>query len=123
MQPLSLKAAALLVVDVQQGFTVLCPNELPVPGGVEIVPAINSLMRLSWARIDASQDWHPPDHCSFLGRRDNIYPPHCVMETPGAEFVPAQAGGWILGVGNTVGRAEPGTTAGASRLGKDSVVG
>ena len=29
-------------------------------------------------RIDASQDWHPPDHCSFLGQRDNLYPPHCV---------------------------------------------
>src|SRR5439155_23047020 len=80
--------AALLVVDVQRGFTILCPKELPVPGGVEIVPGINELMRLSWARIDASQDWHPADHCSFLGRRDNLYPPHCVMVTPGAEFLP-----------------------------------
>jgi nicotinamidase/pyrazinamidase len=88
MQPISLKSAALLVVDVQQGFTVLCPNELPVPGGVEIVPKVNELMGLSWARIDASQDWHPPDHCSFLGQRDSIYPAHCVMGTPGAEFVP-----------------------------------
>jgi nicotinamidase/pyrazinamidase len=43
---------------------------------------------LPWARIDASQDWHPPDHCSFLGRRDNFYPPHCVMGTPGADFLP-----------------------------------
>ncbi len=88
MQPLSLKSAALLVVDVQCGFTVLCPRELPVPGGVEIVPRINELLRLSWGRIDASQDWHPPDHCSFLDQRDNIYPPHCVMGTPGAEFLP-----------------------------------
>ena len=39
-------------------------------------------------RVDASQDWHPPDHCSFLGRRDNLYPPHCVMGTPGADFLP-----------------------------------
>src|SRR5262249_33768357 len=46
------------------------------------------LLRMPWARIDASQDWHPPDHCSFLGRRDNLYPPHCVMGTPGAEFLP-----------------------------------
>ena len=79
---------ALLVVDVQQGFTTLCPNELPVPGGVEIGPAVNRLLALSWKRIDASQDWHPPDHCSFLGRRDNLYPPHCVMNTPGADFLP-----------------------------------
>jgi nicotinamidase/pyrazinamidase len=43
---------------------------------------------MSWARIDASQDWHPPDHRSFLGRTDNLYPPHCVMGTLGAEFLP-----------------------------------
>jgi nicotinamidase/pyrazinamidase len=59
-----------------------------VPGGLEIVPNINRLLELPWARIDASQDWHPPDHCSFLGRRDNLYPPHCVQGTPGADFLP-----------------------------------
>jgi nicotinamidase/pyrazinamidase len=59
-----------------------------VPGGLEIVPNVNRLLELSWARIDASQDWHPPDHCSFFGRRDNIYPPHCVAGTPEAEFIP-----------------------------------
>jgi nicotinamidase/pyrazinamidase len=75
-------------VDAQRGFTTLCPAELPVPGGVEIMPAINRLLGLQWRRIDASQDWHPPDHCSFLGRRDNLYPPHCVQGTPGAEFLP-----------------------------------
>ena len=79
---------ALVVVDVQQGFTSLCPNELPVPGGLEIVSKLNDLLDLPWARIDATQDWHPADHCSFLGKRDNIYPPHCVMNTPGAEFLP-----------------------------------
>src|SRR3954464_9174307 len=78
----------LVVVDVQRGFTTLCPAELPVPGGLEIVPAVNRLLELPWARLDASQDWHPPDHCSFLGRRDTLYPPHCVMGTPGAEFLP-----------------------------------
>lgn len=80
--------AALVVVDVQQGFTTLCPNELPVPGGLEIVPAVNRLLALPWARIDATQDWHPANHCSFLGQAHNIYPPHCVMNTPGAEFLP-----------------------------------
>src|SRR5207244_4089662 len=83
-----LHQSALLVVDAQRGFTSLCPAELPVPGGLEIVPAVNRLLERPWARIDASQDWHPPDHCSFLGRRDNLYPPHCVMGTPGAEFLP-----------------------------------
>jgi nicotinamidase/pyrazinamidase len=88
MGPLPLQQSSLLVVDAQQGFTTLCPRELPVPGGLEIVPPINRLLQLAWARSDASQDWHPPDHRSFLGRRDNLYPPHCVMGTPGAEFLP-----------------------------------
>jgi len=88
MQPIQLQTASLLVVDAQQGFTTLCPNELPIPGGLEIVPNVNLLLGLTWARIDASQDWHPPDHCSFLGRRDKLYPPHCVAGTPGAEFIP-----------------------------------
>lgn len=83
-----LSQSSLLVVDAQQGFTFMRPAELPVPGGLEIVPNINRLLELPWARIDASQDWHPPDHCSFLGRRDNLYPPHCVAGTPGADFLP-----------------------------------
>ncbi|QJW95311.1 isochorismatase family protein [Frigoriglobus tundricola] len=79
---------SLIVVDAQQGFTELCPAELPVPGGDAIVPQVNALLALPFARIDATQDWHPPDHRSFVGRADNLYPPHCVMNTPGAEFLP-----------------------------------
>ena len=37
MAPLSLSYSVLLVVDVQRGFTFLCPAELPVPGGSAIV--------------------------------------------------------------------------------------
>ncbi|HEV3144041.1 MAG TPA: isochorismatase family protein, partial [Gemmataceae bacterium] len=60
-----------------------------VPGGLQIVPKVNALLTLPFfARIDASQDWHPPDHCSFFGQRDNLYPPHCVAGTPGADFIP-----------------------------------
>lgn len=81
-------ASALLVVDAQCGFTELCPSELPVPGGLAIVPVINRLMEWPWARIDATQDWHPPDHRSFHGQIDNRYPPHCVAGTRGAEFLP-----------------------------------
>lgn len=83
-----MNTASLLVVDAQCGFTALCPRELPVPGGVEIVPAINHLLAHTWNRIDASIDWHPPDHRSFHGQRDHIYPPHCVAGTRGAEFLP-----------------------------------
>jgi nicotinamidase/pyrazinamidase len=88
MRRLILGESCLLVVDVQRGFTELCPAELPVPGGREVVPAVNRLLGLPWARIDASQDWHPPDHRSFLGQSDNLYPPHCVIGTAGAEFLP-----------------------------------
>src|SRR5215470_10328917 len=88
MVSIRLKESCLLVVDAQRGFSTLCPQELPVPGGLEIVPAVNRLLEFPWARIDASQDWHPPDHCSFLGQRDNLYPSHCVMGTPGADFLP-----------------------------------
>lgn len=79
---------SLIVVDAQQGFTELCPDELPIPCGAGIVGAVNALLALPFARIDATQDWHPPDHCSFFGQRDNLYPPHCVQGTRGAEFLP-----------------------------------
>lgn len=88
MEPVRLRESGLLVVDAQCGFTSLCPKELPIPGGQEIVPSVNRLLELPWARIDASQDWHPPNHCSFRGQRLNIYPSHCVAGTPGAEFLP-----------------------------------
>jgi nicotinamidase/pyrazinamidase len=91
MDPIRLTDSSILVVDAQCGFTTLCPDELPVLGGLEIVPAINRLMELPWRRIDASLDWHPPDHCSFFGQRDNLYPPHCVINTRGAEFLPGLA--------------------------------
>jgi len=74
-----------LVVDAQRGFTTLCPRELPVPGGLEIVPNVNRLLDLPWARIDASQDWHPPDHCSFR-EKGGPWPSHCVRNSKGAEF-------------------------------------
>ena len=88
MARLTPSSTSLLVVDAQLGFTELCPAELPVPGGAAIVPRVNDLLALPFARVDATQDWHPPDHRSFLGRADNLYPPHCVMGTPGAEFLP-----------------------------------
>jgi nicotinamidase/pyrazinamidase len=88
MNPIRLQETSVLVVDAQCGFSPLCPNELPVPGAMEIVPVVNRLLGEGWARIDASQDWHPPDHRSFLGRQDNLYPPHCVAGTRGADFLP-----------------------------------
>lgn len=91
IEKLTISRTALIVVDMQCGFSELCPDELPVPGALDIVPAVNRLLSYDWARIDATQDWHPPDHCSFLGQRDNLYPPHCVQGTRGADFVPELA--------------------------------
>lgn len=88
MNPIHPTKTCLLVVDAQRGFSELCPDELPVPGALAIVPAVNRLLELPWARIDASLDWHPPEHRSFRGRRDNLYPPHCIVGSPGAEFLP-----------------------------------
>jgi nicotinamidase/pyrazinamidase len=88
VEPTLFGQSTLLVVDAQKGFSPLCPRELPIPGALEIVPNLNRLLERPWARIDASQDWHPPDHCSFLGHRDNLYPPHCVAGTAGADFLP-----------------------------------
>jgi nicotinamidase/pyrazinamidase len=88
MSPIDSRSTALLVVDAQRGFTSLCPAELPVPGGLEIVPNVNRLLDCPWLRIDATQDWHPPNHCSFAGQRLNLYPPHCLWNTPGADFLP-----------------------------------
>ncbi len=88
MKKFTLSKTGLVVIDAQKGFTDLCPNELPVPGGTEIVSPINHLLTVDWKRIDATQDWHPKNHRSFLGYADNLYPPHCVMGTPGAEFLP-----------------------------------
>src|SRR5687767_13025366 len=75
---------------------------LGVPGGDEVVPVANRLA----ARFDvvaATQDWHPPDHGSFVtrhpgraagdvvdlaGLRQVLWPVHCVQGTPGAELHP-----------------------------------
>lgn len=83
------KSDGLLVVDVQRDF---CPGgALEVPEGDAIIPIIND-----WARaahqmglpIVASRDWHPEGHASFE-EQGGKWPPHCVRETPGAEFHPA----------------------------------
>lgn len=90
----------LLVVDVQNDF---CPGgALAVPGGDEIVPAINRLGR-RFAHAILTQDWHPPGHSSFASAHPGhapfatvemgygtqiLWPDHCVQGSPGAAFHP-----------------------------------
>ena len=88
----------LVAVDVQNDF---CPGgRLAVPRGDEVVPAINRLCE-RFRHVVLTQDWHPPGHLSFAsshpGRkpfetieapygRQELWPDHCVQDTPGAEF-------------------------------------
>jgi nicotinamidase/pyrazinamidase len=93
--------AALLVVDLQNGF-VSEPDELPVEGATAIIPIVDRLVPRFAVRI-ASQDWHPHDHGSFASRHPGVqpfdrgtlagvdqvfWPDHCVQGTRGAAFHP-----------------------------------
>jgi len=71
---------ALILVDIQNDF---CPGgSLAVKEGDQIVPVVNELQK-HFALVIATKDWHPPGHSSF----ETLWPPHCVQETAGAEFV------------------------------------
>src|SRR5258708_14978620 len=71
---------ALLIVDVQNDF---CPGgTLAVPEGDRVVPVINQMMD-ALPLVIASKDWHPKDTVHF-----KKWPPHCVQNTPGADFHP-----------------------------------
>jgi nicotinamidase/pyrazinamidase len=79
---------ALLVVDVQRDFC--AGGALAVPGGEEVVPVLNRWLEEAESAgipIFLSRDWHPSDHVSFEAR-GGPWPPHCVQDTPGAEFHP-----------------------------------
>ena len=79
---------ALLVVDVQNDF---CPGgTLAVDNGDAVVPILNNLMP-RFSTVVFTRDWHPRDHCSFSDNPkfvDGSWPPHCVADTPGAQFHP-----------------------------------
>lgn len=77
---MSNKGSCLIIVDLQNDF---CEGgTLAVKGGSEIVPLVNSLMD-RFDLVIATQDWHPPDHRSF-----DIWPPHCVQDSKGAQLHP-----------------------------------
>jgi len=52
----------LLVVDVQNDFC--SGGKLAVPGGEEVVPALNRLAT-QFEHVVLTQDWHPAGHSSF----------------------------------------------------------
>ena len=81
---------ALVIVDVQNDFA--DPRgSLAVRGAADVIPVINgeaALARSNHALVVLTQDWHPPRTPHFI-RDGGPWPPHCVMDTWGAELHPA----------------------------------
>lgn len=95
------KHSALIVVDVQNGFTP--GGNLAVTDADQIIPLINQLAR-QFEMVVLTQDWHPDQHISFADNHENkapfetielpygtqvLWPKHCVQGTADAEFHPA----------------------------------
>ena len=79
---------ALLIVDVQNDF---CPGgTLPIEGGDAVIPVLNQWIEAAEKAgipVYASRDWHPTGHISFKNQGGQ-WPPHCIQDTPGADFHP-----------------------------------
>ena len=81
---------ALVIVDVQNDFAD-SRGSLAVRGAADIIPVINgeaTLARSNGTLVVLTQDWHPPRTPHFI-RDGGPWPPHCVMDTWGAELHPA----------------------------------
>lgn len=80
---------ALIVVDMQHDFA--DPSgSLYVSGGEQTVAPIAAEIAAAssaGATVVFTQDWHPA-HTPHFAADGGIWPVHCVMGTPGAEFVP-----------------------------------
>ena len=82
---------ALLVVDVQADFVE--GGSLGVNGGLQVAAMIARHVRHfknEYQLVVASRDYHEsaPDHISDHPDFINTWPPHCMVGTPGAAFVP-----------------------------------
>jgi len=81
------KLDSLIIVDMQNDF--MPGGALPVENALTIIPKINKYIDIfskNGALIVATRDWHPPNHISFK-TRGGPWPPHCIQNTKGAEFV------------------------------------
>src|SRR5262245_46871618 len=78
---------ALLVVDVQNDFC--AGGALAVENSEHVIAALNrhiAGLAASGATIYASRDWHPRETSHF--KPQGPWPPHCVQQSPGADFHP-----------------------------------
>lgn len=94
----SRERSLLLVVDIQVDF--LPGGALGVAEGDALIAPVDALLRSdSFARVIATQDWHPAGHISFAssheghepfetitlyGHEQVLWPDHCVQDTAGA---------------------------------------
>ena len=90
----------LVVIEVQKDFC--AGGALEVQNADAVVEPINKLMDV-FPNVAISQDWHPVGHKSFYTSHEGkkpfetvempygeqiLWPEHCVVGTPGAEFHP-----------------------------------
>ena len=84
---MSATGESLVFFDVDTQVDFMCPTgRLYVPGAEQIVPNLGRLM--DWARenevpVVSSADAHSPGDPEF-----KIWPPHCVLGTPGQQRIP-----------------------------------
>lgn len=88
-------------VDPQRGFSPLCPQELPVPEGDQIVTELNAQATFAGTRL-VSKDCHPVEAPWIAARPEETlqpvggnypdldvkWPPHCVVGTEGNRLLP-----------------------------------
>lgn len=85
-------------IDPQNGFTPVCPNELPVPEGNDIVAALNEQAQYASLRV-VSKDAHPANAIWAAGKQGPQFSPvdgdnvdirwqmHCVPGTKGFDLI------------------------------------
>ena len=90
---------AAIDVDPQRTFSPLCPDELPVPEGDQIAPALNAQAELADLRI-LTKDAHPSQAVWVVDSHDKMLQPlphpnadltwvaHAVPGTPGFKTIP-----------------------------------
>ncbi|WP_286184297.1 isochorismatase family protein [Pantoea sp. Cy-639] len=86
-------------VDAQNGFTAHAPQELPVPDGEQIVPALDAMALRASLRL-GSKDAHPANAAWVVANHEQMLQPlalpdadltwvsHCVPGTPGFALLP-----------------------------------
>lgn len=92
------KVIASFDIDAQKGFTPLCPDELPVVGGDDIVDALNDMASIAQFRL-GSKDAHAPNadwvvedpeamlKPTGMANADLTWVSHCVVGTRGYELL------------------------------------